>query len=78
MRGHVVFKGRGYIGHGAKISVGKDATLMVGDNFTISAESTIVSMLNINFGDDCLLSWDILIMDSDLHKIKDGNGNIIK
>ena len=77
VRGNVVIKGRAHIGHGSKISVDTNATLVLGDNFAISAESTIVAVTDIRFGDNCLLSWDILVMDSDLHKIKGGNGEII-
>ena len=31
-------------------------------------------MKSINFGDDNLLSWDILMMDTDFHKIISSDG----
>jgi|WetSurMetagenome_2_1015567.scaffolds.fasta_scaffold204373_1 acetyltransferase-like isoleucine patch superfamily enzyme len=77
VNGKVVFKGKTNIGHGSKISVGKEGTLTLGENFTISAESTIVAFSQINFGNNCLLSWDILVMDTDFHKIIDESGEII-
>ena len=75
--GTVVFKGTADIGHGSKVCVLIGGTLILGSNFTITAESAIVSTNNIKFGNDCLLSWDILIMDSDCHRIKDSSGNLL-
>jgi len=74
--GTVVFNGKTDIGHGSKISVGKNGVLILGENFKISAESTIVADTKIQFGNDCLLSWDILIMDTDLHPLKNDEGII--
>lgn len=67
--GEIVLEGNANIGHGSKISVSKNSKLILGSNFTITAESSIVCQKKIIFGKDCLLSWDILIMDSDFHKI---------
>ena len=41
--GEVVFKGKANIGHGSKISVDKNGTLELGNNFKTTAESAIVS-----------------------------------
>ena len=71
--GTVIFNGRTKIGHGSKISVGKEGTLIFGENFTITAESSIVAFSKIEFGKNCLLSWDVLIMDTDFHKIYEIN-----
>ena len=73
--GTVIFKGSANIGHGSKISVG--GTLILGDGFMITAESSIVASNKIEFGNDCLLSWDTLIMDADFHKIQDKSDNIL-
>ena len=35
----------------------------------MTAESTIVCAKEIRFGRDCLLSWDILVMDTDEHPL---------
>jgi acetyltransferase-like isoleucine patch superfamily enzyme len=75
--GEVVFKGKCSIGHGSKISVGKSGKLTLGDNFEITAESSIISFSEIQIGKDCLISWDALIMDTDFHKIKDENNNLL-
>lgn len=73
--GRVVFAGRADIGHGSRISVEAGGELWLGDRFHINAESTIVCKKGVRFGDDCLLSWDVLVMDSDYHKLlaKDGS-----
>lgn len=75
--GHVVFNGRANIGHGSKLSVGSRAKLILGDGFTISAESTIVANNRVEIGDNVLFSWDILLVDTDFHSIKDMDNNII-
>ena len=73
--GEVDFKGKASIGHGSKISVrGK---LELGDGFNITAESTIVCAKDIRFGNDCLLSWDVLVMDTDEHPIYNKEGERI-
>jgi acetyltransferase-like isoleucine patch superfamily enzyme len=73
----IIFIGSANIGHGSKISVQSNAKLIFGDNFCITANSSIVCSKEICFGSNCLLSWDILIMDSDLHNIYDLHRNVI-
>ena len=67
--GTVGFGGKASIGHGSKISV--RGNLFFGDGFNMTAESTIVCAKEIRFGDDCLLAWDILVMDTDEHPLYD-------
>ena len=72
--GKVVFKGDAVIGRGSRISVGADGVLTLGNRFRISGDSSIICQKEIYFGEDCLLSWHILIMDTDFHRIlKTGN-----
>ena len=73
--GEVDFKGKASIGHGSKISVRGKLTL--GDKFNITAESTVVCAREITFGDDCLVSWDVLVMDSDEHPVYNKEGERI-
>lgn len=73
--GEVDFKGRASIGHGSKISV--RGRLELGDKFNITAESTIVCAKEIRFGNDCLVSWDVLVMDTDEHPIYTKEGERI-
>lgn len=73
--GSVEFKGKASIGHGSKISV--EGSLVLGDRFSISAESSIIANHKVKVGDRVLISWDVLIMDSDFHSIFDETGNHI-
>lgn len=75
--GSVTFEGNAEIGHGSKISVGGQGELFFGNNFTVNAESTIIAYKKVTFGNDCLLSWDILIMDTDFHTITNNKGEIL-
>jgi len=77
LSGKIIFNGNANIGHGSKISVGKDGILNIGNNFNITAETSIVCFKNITFGENCLISWDNLFMDTDLHKIMNENDEII-
>ena len=70
--GTVEFKGDAHIGHGSKISVA--GKLVLGRNFTITAESSIVAAKEVLIGDDVLLAWDVLLMDTDFHQILDSEG----
>jgi acetyltransferase-like isoleucine patch superfamily enzyme len=75
--GILVFKGKACIGRGSKISVGKEATLTFGENLMITGNSEIICQKEISFGNHCLLSWDILMMDSDFHHILNADEAII-
>lgn len=72
--GMITFKGKASFGHGSKIVV--HGELIIGDNLCVSAESSIICFERISLGDNCLISWDNLIMDTDFHKIKKFNGTI--
>lgn len=74
IEGKVIFRGRTYIGYGSKVSVATTGVLDLGNNFKISTSSSIVCHRSIVIGDLVLISWDVLIMDTDLHKIMDMDG----
>lgn len=75
--GQVIFNGKASIGHGSKISVQKNAILEFGKNFIITAESSIICTKSIKFGENNLFSWDIQIMDSDLHQILNDKAEVL-
>lgn len=58
---------------GCKLSIGKNAKLSIGENVTITGNTTIICNKEIIIDDQSLLSWDILIMDTDSHKIYSDN-----
>lgn len=67
----IIFKGKANIGHGSKISVSNNSHLLLGHNLNITAECAISCSEAIEIGDNCLISWETLIMDSDFHQIFD-------
>ncbi len=75
--GTVIFHGKAHIGSGTKLSINNSATLKFGDNFCITGGSQIICYKSVSFGCNCLLSWDILIMDTDFHHIINECGDII-
>jgi acetyltransferase-like isoleucine patch superfamily enzyme len=75
--GEMTFRGKALLGHGSRISIARGGKLIFGDNFEITAASAVICYHEIEFGTDCLLSWDILLMDTDLHPIVNGDGEII-
>ncbi len=75
--GLVVFNGSCHLGHGSKLSVGKNGKVTFGNHFIITAESSIVAHKEIYFGNHCLLSWDTLIMDTDFHEIINDKQEVI-
>lgn len=77
LNGNLTFKGNASIGRGCKISVSNNANLTLGKDFIITGRTEIICQNEISFGDNCLLSWNILIMDTDFHKIIDSSGEVI-
>lgn len=75
--GTVIFKGKARFGCGSRILVGDEGVLTIGKDFRITAKSSIIAFKNVEIGYNTLLSWDILILDTDFHKIMDKNGNLI-
>jgi acetyltransferase-like isoleucine patch superfamily enzyme len=69
VQGEVVFGGNALIKHGSKIVVGAMGRLELGEYFRSSPNSAIICNKRVVFGHSCRLSWDVLVMDSDFHKI---------
>lgn len=72
--GDVCFDGPARLGNGFKLSLAEGAQVRFGEGFVLSAESQIVSRCSITFGRDCLVSWDVLILDSDFHPVISADG----
>jgi acetyltransferase-like isoleucine patch superfamily enzyme len=68
--GEIIVKGNAIFRQGSKICVSTNGKLLVGENFSLTSSSTIVCFRNIVFGNNCLISWDVLIIDTDFHKIQ--------
>ena len=76
LNGNVFFKGKARLGKRSHFYVGSYGTLTFGNDFWLTSDVEINCAKNITFGDNCLLSWDIEVLDTDFHKIKE-NGMII-
>lgn len=73
--GTLILNGKVNFGTGSKLCVTKNGTLTIGDNFVNTAKTTIVCDNNISIGNNVLVSWDTLIMDTDWHSVTDTNTN---
>ena len=76
--GKVYIKGFCFWGHGARISIGKGGVLTVGNNFLNNAGMTLICFKRITIGDDVLVSWDTMVMDTDFHSTIDLLSNKVK
>lgn len=73
INGVIELNGKAIFGKCSKLCVGPNGILKLGNNFMNSLGVQIITFDRIEFGDDCLLSWDTLIMDTDFHQtIKNG------
>lgn len=75
IKGTLIIHGKCRIGAGAKMHV--QGTLEIGENFNMAGGSTIVCNKHIVFGSHVMVSWDVLIMDTDQHHITDMDNKII-
>ena len=57
------------IGKGSAIEVSNEGILSIGNNTTITGNTTILCTQNITIGGKCMISWDNLIMDTDWHNV---------
>lgn len=69
--GIIRFNGTVSIGGGTKILLRGHSELIFGNNFYLSLESTLYCYKRIEFGNDCTVGWNVLIMDTDWHKTLD-------
>lgn len=67
--GTIILNGHISLGSGMRLS--NSGEIEFGDNFNLNANSTIVCKKRIEFGRDVLISWDVLLMDTDFHEIYD-------
>lgn len=65
--GFISFKGNARLCAGCKIT--NLGQLLFGKNFNITGDTSIINLTDSSFGDDVLISWDCLFMDTDFHKI---------
>ena len=74
--GTMVFRGKASFGQGTRISIERDARLILGNNVCITAESAILCSHSIEIDDDTLISWGCQFMDTDFHTIVQYNDDL--
>lgn len=75
--GEIIFKGKCIVGANSAISVGPKGKLVVGENFAASTSLKCCCWHEIVIGKDCRCGWDVIMMDTSFHRIKDINGQKI-
>lgn len=71
--GTIIVHGKVNVGAGSAINVDRNAVLELGDKFFITGRSTIIARKKVVFGKQCLVSWNVQIMDTDFHSIFDSS-----
>ena len=71
--GTIIVHGKVNVGAGCAINVDGNAVLELGDKFFITGRSTIIARKKVVFGKQCLVSWNVQIMDTDFHSIFDSS-----
>lgn len=72
IEGTITFKGKCKIGMASRLIVYGD--LILGENFLISGDATIICNKKIHIGDNSTLAWESIVMDTDHHEIFDECG----
>lgn len=68
-QGNLIFKGKANLGKGTRMIILPKGNFTIGKKFLVTGNSSFRVYRNVIIGDDCLFSWDILIMDYDGHRI---------
>lgn len=70
----------GYVstGPGVTLHISKNAILELGNNIWIGANSKIVCYNSVKIGNNCLISWEAEIRDSDMHKLTSANFQVMR
>lgn len=69
VNGCIELNGKAIFGHGSRLCVGKNGTLILGAHFYNTAAMTVVCQKRIMFGDNVITSWNTLVMDTDFHSV---------
>lgn len=77
VQGTIYFGGKSCIGAGTKIVCGVNGVLELGNEFVVTARSSIICVSKISFGNHVLISWDCLFMDTDFHSIYSADGILL-
>lgn len=68
--GSIIFRGDVRFGVGFSLRVEKKGLLQMGNNILLNYNTKIICYDSIIIADDCNIAWDVQILDTDLHFIK--------
>jgi acetyltransferase-like isoleucine patch superfamily enzyme len=57
---------------GVRLEVGRGARLSIGTGTYLNRDTEIIAWQEVTIGRDCMIGWDVLIMDTDQHPRNDG------
>lgn len=75
--GILEISGKTFIGQGARVCIGPHGKVRLGENFINTAGMTLVCVNSVVLGNDVMVSWDTLIMDTDWHSVYDTKSQVI-
>lgn len=73
--GCVIFSGECRIGAGSSLSISEKATLNIGSGFRNTYGLKLIVSRNILIGENCRFGWNVFIMDTNMHPLKDSITN---
>lgn len=68
-KGTITINGDFIVYPGAQLIVAPKGNITIGKNSFINSFTRIISQERIEIGDNCAISWDVQIMDTDVHNI---------
>ncbi|MEX0721745.1 MAG: acyltransferase [Balneolaceae bacterium] len=68
-KGGSLIAGNSQFYSGVRLEIGTDAILKVGTGTYVNRNTLIISEEKVSIGENCRISWDVIIMDSDLHPL---------
>jgi acetyltransferase-like isoleucine patch superfamily enzyme len=76
VRGKLIFNGTCYMGSGSRILISESGRLTIGTRFNVTGNLHICCEREINIGNDCMFAWNVTLLDTDYHPIRNSDGII--
>ena len=71
--GQISFESKYSIGRGCRFDIGEGALVKIGKGGYINPFSMLIIMHKLTIGDNCVISWNVQILDEDFHSIQYNN-----
>ncbi len=73
----LIINGKSCIGYNSCIRLEKNSILEIGNNTYIAAKALIRTAKKIKIGNNCAISWNVTILDSDFHNFEIDNKDVV-